>query len=149
MAAPEPLGHSLRLEQGDLVVAAGTLEAVRGIDSLAQALTLALETQLGSDAVNVVFGFDLRALGENPYGVRTRKEYLRLQLVRTIASDQRVKEIRELYFDDDPRFFELAPGVDEEEQRRRVRTSRRTTATIVVETRSAEQLTLQAGVPSA
>src|SRR5205085_8447930 len=102
-------------------------------DSLAQSLTLALETQLGSDPVNVVFGFDLRALGENPYGVTTRREYLRLQLVRTVASDPRVKEIRDLYFDDDPRG----------------RTSRRTTATIVVETRSAEQLALKAGVPIA
>lgn len=148
MATPHPLGHSLRFDEGDLVFGAtGSLQSVRGTDALAQSLTLALETQLGSDPLNVRFGFDLRALGENPFGVQTRTEYVRLELVRTISFDPRVKEIRDLYFGDDPRAFELTPEVDPEEERRRVRASRRLTATIHLETRSGEPVTLRAGVP--
>jgi phage baseplate assembly protein W len=129
------------------VSAAGALEQVHGVEALAQALTLALSTQLGSDPVNAGFGFDLRALGDNPFGVRARREYVRLELVRTVAAERRVKEVRELYFDDDARFFERNPGVDRDAQRRAVRRSRRTTATIELETRSGDRLALDATVP--
>jgi hypothetical protein len=90
----------------------------------------------------VTFGFDLRALGENPFGVRTRKEYVRLELVRTVSFDGRVKEIRDLYFADDPGALELMPNVDPEKQRQRLMA-----ATIHLETRSSEELTLRTGVP--
>lgn len=156
MPTPDPLGFTLHLDAGDLAVEhvegtvpATTLRELRGVDALAQALTLALETQLGSDPVNVTFGFDLRALGENPYGVRERREHVRLQLVRTVASDRRVRDIRELYFDDEPRFAELHVGVDLESQRTRVRASRRATATIEIETIADDPLTLNAAVTNA
>jgi hypothetical protein len=153
VTTPDPLGRSLLLDDGDLVVerpgATATLAQVRGVEALAQALTLALETQLGSDPINVAFGFDLRAIGENPFGVRERREHLRLQLVRTVASDRRVREIRDLYFDDDQRFAELHPGVDLDRQRSRVRATRRANATIELDTIAGDPLALRAGVPNA
>jgi len=69
--------------------------------------------------------------------------------VRTVASDRRVREIRELYFDDDPRFAELHPGTDLDRQRSRVSASRRATATIEIETIAGDRFTVRAGVPDA
>ena len=156
-SAVDPLGHSLRFDEGDLVLdrPAGpggpqTLAAVRGAPALAQALTLTLETQLGSDPLNTAHGFDLTAIGAHDFGVHTRKEYVKLHLVRAIAAERRVKEIRELFFDDDARYFELHAGEfgseeERDEHRRRVRASRRFTATLELETRSGEAVTLDVG----
>jgi hypothetical protein len=154
-AAVDPLGHSLRFEDGDLVLELGGtapigLATVRGERALAQALQLTLETQLGSDVVNTGYGFDATAVGAHSYGVHTRKEIVKLHLVRTIASDRRVKEIRELFFDDEDRFFELYGGElgsDEarEEHRRSVHASRRFEATVQIETRTGSVVTINVG----
>jgi hypothetical protein len=154
-SAADPLGHGMRFENGDLVVERrGTapvgLALVRGVPALAQALRLVLETQLGSDPLNTEYGFDSVAIGALGYGLHTRKEFVRLQLVRTIAADRRVKEIRELFFDDDDRFFELNAGQlgseeAREEHRRRVHASRRFEATVQIETRSGSIVTIDVG----
>ena len=131
-AAVDPLGHSLRFENGDLVVerrgpAPIAFAAVRGERALAQSLRLTLETQLGSDLINTGYGFDVVALGAAAYGLQTRREFVKLQFVRTIAADRRVKEIRDLYFSDEDR------------------ASRRFEATVEIETRSGSVLTLDVG----
>lgn len=151
----EPLGHGLRFENGDLVLERSGakpigLATVRGEAALAQALRLTLETQLGSDLLNTAYGFDAVALGAHGYALHTRKEFVKLQLVRTIAADRRVKEIRELFFDDDPRFFELYAGEfgseeAQDAQRRRVHASRRFQATVQLETRSGSVVTIDVG----
>jgi len=153
--AVDPLGHSLRFEKGDLVVerrgtAPIALAAVRGERALAQALRLTLETQLGSDILNTGYGFDSIGIGAHAYGLETRKEFVKLQLVRAIAGDRRVKEIRELFFDDDDRFFELNGGElgseeAREAHRRRVHASRRFEATVQIETRSGSLVTIDVG----
>lgn len=157
MAAParrvlQPLGRSLALDHGDLVMTSAatvsqrpTLAMVEGTEALAQALMVTLETQLGSDPLNVSHGFDQLAIGANPYGVRTRKEFVKLHVVRAIGADRRVNDIRELFFDDDPRFLEIHPELDPDEQRRRVRASRRFTATVVIETRDGDAVTVRVG----
>jgi hypothetical protein len=153
-AAVDPLGHGLRFEDGDLVVERrGTspiaLAAVRGVPALAQALRLTLETQLGSDVINTAHGFDAVAIGAGGFGLHTRKEFVKLQLVRAIAADRRVKEIRELFFDDEDRFFELAgdPGSEaaREEHRRRVHASRNFEATVQIETRTGAIVSVEVG----
>lgn len=152
LSPAQPLGRSLELDQGDLVVTSradapgrATLAMVEGVDALAQAITVTLQTQLGSDPLNVTHGFDALAIGESPYGVRTRKEFLKLHLVRAVGGDRRVKDVRELFFDDDPRFFELHPELDPDVQRRRVRASRRFTVTVVLETAGGELVEVRAG----
>lgn len=148
-----PLGRSLSLDDGDLAMdpsMPSRLAMVEGQRALDQALTLAVETQLGSDPLNVTFGFDQLVVGGNPYGVHTRKEYIKLQLVRAVAADRRVKDVREVYFQDDPRFFELHPGLSDDVRTsivRSVRASRRYIAFVVIETIAGDRLTLHTGGP--
>jgi hypothetical protein len=130
------LGRTLKLDDGDLAVtvsAAGavTLAELTGIDALSQTLTLALETQLGSDPMHAAYGLDATALGAQAYGVRSRKEYLKLQVVRCVAGDARVNQILELTFADDGR------------------TSRAYRLTALIETRAGEQLAVAIGAPHA
>jgi|GEM_PF-1772214 len=131
------LGRSLELDAGDLVVIPGpppSLAMVEDEVALRQAMVLAIQTQLGSDPVNAQYGFDQTAIGVSNYGLRTRKDYIRLQLVRAIGSDRRVKDIKEIYFDDDPRFFELNPDIDRETYTRKVHAERNFRVTVVIET---------------
>jgi hypothetical protein len=134
--AVDPLGRTLELDDGDLAVVADpagavTLAELRGIGALSQTLTLALETQLGSDPMHAGYGLDATALGAGGYGLRSRREYLKLQLVRCIAGDTRVNQILELIFDEEGR------------------ASRSHAVTALIETRAGDQLGLEIGAPRA
>lgn len=148
-AGPVGLGSSLRLDSGDLVLDhSGALAVVTGTDALAQALVLSIETQLGSDRINSDFGFDRAAVGAFAYGIHTRKEYVKMQLVRCVGLDRRVKDVREAFFQDDPRFAELNPGMGTaapEQIAAAARASRDHTVYVIVETINSDLLTLQAG----
>ncbi|MFJ5776210.1 hypothetical protein [Streptomyces sp. NPDC093094] len=154
-ALPDPagapgLGHSLAVDDGDLVIDAGTggPATVEGPDALTQALTLTVETQLGSDRLHTTFGFDRLAVGRYPMSRLARKEYIRLELVRCLATDRRVTDIREVFFEDDPRFFELRPRADRTAGSRPVddvRSSRSHTAYVIIETVAGDTLTLRSG----
>jgi hypothetical protein len=98
---------------------------------LQQALALAIETQLGSDPLNVTYGFDVVALGEGSFGVHTRAEYLKMQLVRVVAADRRVKDVKEILM--------RAPETPDE------RKERRYTATVRVAVIGDDELTLEIG----
>src|SRR4051812_1149563 len=107
------LGRSLRLDSGDLVFdpAHRDLSLVEQQDALRQALVLAVQTQIGSDRVNAGFGFDRLAIGAYAYGIDTRRQYVKMQLVKTVTAEPRVHDVREVFFEDDPRFFELQPAL--------------------------------------
>jgi hypothetical protein len=148
-AAPFSLGSSLELDSGDLVLDdAGRLAMVTGTAALSQALVLSIETQLGSDRINSGFGFDRAAVGAFAYGVHTQKEYVKMQLVRCVGLDRRVRDVREAFFQDDPRYAELNPGLDAaalEQIATAARASREYTVYVIVETINSDMLTLQAG----
>jgi hypothetical protein len=149
-AGPLSLGSSLELDAGDLVYDehASDLAMVTGISALAQALVLSIETQLGSDRINAGFGFDRSAVSTFTYGIHTQKEYVKMQLVRCVGLDRRVKDVREAFFQDDPRYFELNPGLDAVAQEgiaAAARASRQYTVYVIVETINSEMVTLQAG----
>ncbi|MFE5590976.1 hypothetical protein [Streptomyces sp. NPDC056549] len=116
------LGRSLALDEGDLVLDEGShdLALVVGADALSQALELGVATQRGSDRLNTVFGFDRLAIGVYAEDLPTRKQFLTMELVRCLSSDLRVTDVREVFFDDEPRYLELLPGLDEETHRREV-----------------------------
>ncbi|GKQ37935.1 hypothetical protein [Streptomyces sp. A012304] len=144
------LGSSLKVEAGDLVIdeLTGGPAQVRGRDALVQALVLAVETQSGSDRLNTEFGFDRLAVGRYALGVPARKEYLRMQLVRSLSADRRVRDVREVFFEDDPRFSELRPGLDEAARQRiaeAARSRRGYTAYAVIETVAGSTLTFESG----
>ncbi|MEU2604074.1 hypothetical protein [Streptomyces albus] len=94
----EPLGHSLLLEDGDLVVRDRTLAPVRGIANLLQALSLRLLTPYGSDRFNHRYGLSAGETFTRPGSVRDAQELLRLEIVRTLAADPRVREVVEVAF---------------------------------------------------
>ncbi|MGW6915288.1 hypothetical protein ACWGB8_15940 [Kitasatospora sp. NPDC054939] len=151
---PEPgtpsLGRSLRADAGDLVIdeLTGGPAMVEGLDALAQALVLTVETQLGSDRLNTGFGFDRLAVGRYALGVHARKEYIKMQLVRCLSADRRVTDVREVFFEDDPRFFELRPALDDAARERIVgvtRARRAYTVYVILETVAGSTLTLESG----
>jgi phage baseplate assembly protein W len=102
------LGSSFRLKDGDLVLAAdhpgGEPQLVHGLANLEQALTLRLLTPFGTDPVNTGYGLDVRGAFTGGNNRRTVKELIRLEVVRTLGSDPRVREVAEVLFDDDPQF---------------------------------------------
>lgn len=147
---PARLGRSLKADSGDLVFdsAAGDLALVEGLPALQQALASSVETQLGSDRLNTRFGFDRTALGTYAHGLHARKEYLKMELVRCLSADRRVGDVREIFFQDDPRYFELQPDLGESAQDRiaaAARSSRDYTVYAIVETVTSDTLVLATG----
>jgi hypothetical protein len=147
-AGPLSLGSSLELDAGDLAFRDTGLSMISGTAALTQALVLSLQTQLGTDRLNTGFGFDRAAVGAYAYGIHTQKEYVKMQLVRCIGLDRRVKDVLEVFFQDDPRYFELNPGLDlaaQEEIAAAARASREYTVYVIVETINSDTVTLQVG----
>jgi hypothetical protein len=144
------LGISLRLDDGDLVfdVLRGDLDLIEEQAALTQALTSAVETQVGSDRLNSGFGFDRLSVGAYAYGIHTRKEYVKMALVRAVNADRRVRDVREIFFQDDPRYFGLHPTLDAAAQkaiRTEARASREYTVYVIVETITGDPLTIEGG----
>jgi hypothetical protein len=102
IARPAPAyGFSLALDDGDLVLVDGELVRVHDLANLLQALTLRVLTAYGSDRFDTRYGLDLRRAFTEPHGRRMARELLRLDLIRTLASDPRVAEIQDVIFLDD------------------------------------------------
>ncbi|MGF1430786.1 hypothetical protein [Kitasatospora sp. LaBMicrA B282] len=144
------LGRSLALDDGDLVVDphTGGPAEIEGLDALVQALVLTVGTQLGSDRLNTAFGFDRLAVGRYALGVHARKEYIRMELVRCLSADPRVADVREVFFQDDPRYFDFQPGLDGPARDRIVRETRAGrsyTVYAIIDTVAGSALTLASG----
>lgn len=120
---PSNLGRSLRLEDGDIVVdvvdGKQDLQMVSGTDNLLQCLRILIGTGLGTDIVNVAYGFDLRAFFSAPATVRATKDLVRLNLVKTISMDPRVMRVEDVSFDDEPSYAEILPAADPDAAARR------------------------------
>jgi hypothetical protein len=92
------LGHSLALIDGDLVLEDGRLGEVSGEANLVQALALRVLTPFGSDQFNTGYGFDAQNVFSQPANARTVEDLISLNLVRTLGTDSRVREIRDVVF---------------------------------------------------
>ncbi|SRR6266487_4200726 len=119
----DPYGRSLLLQNGDISFQFNAdglqeLQMIAGIENLAQGLTITVETPLGTDIFNQLFGFDLYNILRGGYNLAMTKQLIRLHVVKTISGDDRVLRIEELAFDDEPRFTELNPGADLAEAKR-------------------------------
>ncbi|MCB0175086.1 MAG: hypothetical protein KDJ97_31545 [Anaerolineae bacterium] len=106
-------GYSFLLADGDLVIEDGELLTVTGQANLIQALTLRVLTPYGSDPFNTTYGLDVTQAFIEPNGVRMIKELIKLNLVRTLGTDPRVSDIRQVLFDDDPAYLVAHPEVDQ------------------------------------
>lgn len=131
---PTAFGRSLRLLDGDLILDQGDLAMIVGRDNFLQGLQVMIETPFGTDIFNVNYGFDLPGLLGSPQTVRLIKELIRLNIVKSVSQDDRVREIQEVVFDDDPRFFEILPDYAADQQQRIRRAERRWQAVIVLAT---------------
>lgn len=102
-------GASIALVDGDFSIVAGDLAPVSGHDNFGQALQVMVGTPFGSDQINVNYGLDIAAIFGAASDVRSVKDVIRLNLVKSLAADDRVREINDIVFDDEPGFAQLAP----------------------------------------
>jgi hypothetical protein len=149
MTTPTPpattrLGRGLRLDDGDLVLVNHGLQEVDGLANLSQALTLRVLTPLGSDPFNVRYGLDVRQAFADPNGIRTVKELIKLNLISTLGTDPRVREVRRVTFDDDRE--RVADLPDPEPVLQAVRHRRTWTVVAELETVAGAQVTLPVNV---
>src|SRR6266496_6289311 len=121
MDRDKPFGYSLALIDGDIAFDNGTLRIVEGKRNLLQALELRVLTPFDSDPFNTTYGLDVKDAFTLPGNIRMVKELLKLSLVRTLATDPRVRDIRDVIFEDDPAYRARHPQVMED----RVRADRR------------------------
>ena len=110
MAVPTNVfGTSIALVDGDFILATGDFAAVSGYENFGQSLRVIVGTSFGSDQVNVNYGLDVAAIFTAANSVASVKDVIRLNLARSLAADDRVREINEIVFDDEPGFARLAP----------------------------------------
>lgn len=112
-------GMSIALVDGDFGLVLGEpdengkrwwdLAPVSGRDNFAQALQVIIGTPFGSDQVNVNYGLDVAAIFTVANNVRSIKDVIRLNLVKSLSLDDRIREIGDIVFDDEPGFAQLAP----------------------------------------
>ncbi|MGI8334814.1 hypothetical protein ACRYCC_33090 [Actinomadura scrupuli] len=115
-----PFGRGLLLDDGDLVMTQGRLREVEGAANLSQALTLRVLTPFGSDPFNTGYGLDIAAAFTQANSVSVVKQLVQLNLVRTLGTDPRVRDIRQVVFDDDPNLPEINRAAVRNAHRHRV-----------------------------
>jgi len=108
-AKPTTLGQGLQLTDGDLVLQDNKLAMIEGRDNFLQGMQVMIETPFASDVFNVNYGFDMLGIFASPQTVASAQALIRLNIVKSLSQDNRVREIKEVVFDDDPRFFEISP----------------------------------------
>jgi hypothetical protein len=133
-AKPSVFGRSLQMKDGDLFFEQGDLVMTVGRDNFLQSLQIMIETPFATDRFNVNYGFDLLSIFKSPHNVRLAKELIRLNIVKSVSRDDRVREIKEVVFDDESRFFEILPDQHADDSRRKRKTERRWHAVAVLET---------------
>src|SRR5262249_12704250 len=115
----DKLGHSLLLRDGDLVFANQGLVEIEGRENLMQALVLRVLTPLASDTFATTYGLHAKHAFTQPVAPHIGKELVKLTLVRTLSTDPRVSEIRDIVFPDDPEVVAANPALDAEAARLR------------------------------
>jgi hypothetical protein len=105
--APSILGRSLRVDDGDLAIVNHDLQVVADDDNFAQSAAMIIDTPFATDVFNVNYGFAFLDAVSKPREVRHVKELLRMNLVQSFSRDDRVRDVVDVIFDDDPRYAEL------------------------------------------
>jgi len=140
---PTAFGKSLQLTDGDLLFDQGDVALIAGRDNFLQAMQVMIETPFGTDIFNVNYGFDILSILQSAQPINPIKELIRLNIVKSVSQDTRVREIKEVVFDDEARFFEILPGQNADEHRRARKTERRWQAIVVLETVSEGEVALR------
>jgi hypothetical protein len=130
---PVTFGRSLELSDGDLRFENQDFAVVSGADNLAQALRVNIATPAATDIFNINYGFDFMGAVGQPAGGRLVKEFIRLNLIKSLSVDDRVREVRDVIFDDDARYFDYNPQEDPAETALRHATTRRWRAIVILQ----------------
>ena|ERR1700676_876773 len=139
---PNPFGRSLTLIDGDLPLLNGDFGILVGRDNLLQGLNVMIDTPFATDIFNASYGFDLLnalAGGQSP---KATQDVIRLNIVKSIGTDNRIREVKEVVFDDDPHFYDLSPQSDPVDRSNIRRNSRSWQAIIVLRTTSDTDIAL-------
>jgi hypothetical protein len=104
-------GIGLLLDDGDLMFESGAPVKISGLPNLLQALRVRILTPWQTDPLNGRYGLDLRAALTTGLVRDAMKAVVRLNLIRTLAADPRVSEVRSVVFDDDPEYQSHHPDV--------------------------------------
>ena len=139
---PSVFGRSLEIKDGDLTMEYGDFQIIKERNNFLQALNIMIETPYGTDIFNVNYGFDIINCISQPQGIRIVKELIRLNIVKTLTYDNRVTQVKEIIFDDEPRFFELNTQADPEKCRQEHKKSRRWKAIVLINTITGQEETL-------
>jgi hypothetical protein len=144
-------GRSLLLVDGDIafeqVAGKSRLLEVAGRPNLTQALELRVLTPLGSDRFNILYGLDYAQIFGSEEGLRMTKELIKLNLVRTLATDARIADVREIRFQDEEEYAAAHPEISDAELREdRVR--RRWEVEVLLETTEAGDVAVRPGIGS-
>ncbi|GAB2686982.1 hypothetical protein [Nocardia thraciensis] len=92
-------GTGLRITDGDLDFDCGAPALVTGLPALVQDLVLRVLTPLGSDRYNTGYGFDAATVFGATGNAREIAELVRLNLIRAIGTDRRIREIHRVTLD--------------------------------------------------
>ncbi len=142
---PTLLGRSLQIADGDLALASGDFIVIAGQENFLQGMQVMIDTPFSTDVFNVNYGFDIIAALSSANPPSIIKEFIKLNLVKSITSDNRVRDVSDIAFDDETHFYELNPGADPAAFELARRASRQWQATVVINTVTGGQanLTLQ------
>jgi|GEM_PF-2536951 phage baseplate assembly protein W len=147
-APADPYGRTLVLANGDLVIERGAegqrdLMLIAGRLELAQGIQVLISTPRGSDIFNVLFGFDIYQTLMQPQAVREMRELVRMCVVKALAQEPRIRQIRAIAFVDEPAYLQIHPEVTPEQQQalaREQRISRRWKLDVLLDTSLGDQL---------
>jgi len=134
LSTPTVFGRSLLLGEGDLVLDNGDFLPVAGRENLFQGIQVMIHTPFASDIFNATYGFDLLNCLAAPQPPAVVRELIKLNVVKSLTTDSRILQIKEIVFDDEPRFYELNPGSDPEQNLNLRQSSRRWQAIVVAQT---------------
>lgn len=131
------------MRNGNLTIGEGDIATVTGRDNLLQGIQAMIGTPFGSDVFNVNYGFDMLGILGGQTTLSQTKDLIRLNLVKSLSQDNRVREILDVIFDDDPQFIATQTPAAAEQSRILRASQRRWQAMVVVETVSQGQVTIQ------
>ena len=145
MPTPSVFGRSLVLNDGDLAFESGDFQIIAGRDNFFQGMRAMINTPTGSDIFNVRYGFDLLSCLAAPKSPSVIKQLIKLNIVKSLSTDNRIRQIEEIAFDDEPRFYELSPESDPDANSKKRQASRQWQAIAVVQTIQEGSVTITLG----
>jgi phage baseplate assembly protein W len=147
LAPADPYGRTLKLVNGDFVLAAGggycDLEQITGKDELAQGIQVLIGTNLGTDIFNTAFGFDIINTLAASQPISQVKQLVRLCVVKALSQEPRIRQITAIAFVDDPNYLTIRPEVTAAEQQALIqqqRASRQWSLDVQFDTRLNDQV---------